>query len=411
VTANPQDPTGFDPTEVEVADIYKGGLLAGRLERAHSGTRFTYTEQWVNDHAAEPVAFTLPVTRTPVTRDGSSLPPFFAGLLPEGRRLSALQRSVKTSADDEFSMLLAVGSETIGDVQVVPTGHPAAPPAARVEVDDFADISFREVLAALDIDIDRSSVPGVQDKASLTMLSVPVARRGERHILKLNTAELPRVVENEYFFLTAARQSGLLAAEAEVVDDRDGQAGLVVRRFDRHSAPGTPGTLPVEDACQVLGLYPGDKYRVSTEDLINGLAARCSSPRQAALSLYTQVAFAYLTGNGDAHAKNFSIMRALNGLWVPTPAYDLPSTVPYKDNTMALPVGARKTEPIGPQQWTDLAVAVNLPARAARMALSELLNAVPTWVDGVTTLPFAADVLRTLRNTIERRTTHLRPPA
>ncbi|HHU66493.1 MAG TPA: hypothetical protein GXZ33_01375 [Corynebacterium sp.] len=30
-------------------------------------------------------------------------------MLPEGRRLTALRTAVKTSADDEFSLLLAVG--------------------------------------------------------------------------------------------------------------------------------------------------------------------------------------------------------------------------------------------------------------------------------------------------------------
>ena len=43
-------------------------------------------------------------------------------LLPEGRRLGALRRAVKTSADDELSLLLAVGADAIGDVQVVPSG-------------------------------------------------------------------------------------------------------------------------------------------------------------------------------------------------------------------------------------------------------------------------------------------------
>jgi len=35
-----------------------------------------------------------------------ALPSYFSGLLPEGRRLGALRRAVKTSADDELSLLL-----------------------------------------------------------------------------------------------------------------------------------------------------------------------------------------------------------------------------------------------------------------------------------------------------------------
>ena len=35
------------------------------------------------------------------------------------------------------------------------------------------------------------------------MINLPVARAGERYILKLNPAEFPRLVENEKFFLDA----------------------------------------------------------------------------------------------------------------------------------------------------------------------------------------------------------------
>ena len=39
-------------------------------------------------------------------RHGRSLPAFFAGLPPEGRRRTALRQGVETSADDELSLLL-----------------------------------------------------------------------------------------------------------------------------------------------------------------------------------------------------------------------------------------------------------------------------------------------------------------
>lgn len=55
----------------------------------------------------------------PVRTAAGAVPPYFAGLLPESRRLTALQRAIKTSADDEFSLLLAIGHDAIGDVQVV----------------------------------------------------------------------------------------------------------------------------------------------------------------------------------------------------------------------------------------------------------------------------------------------------
>ena len=53
------------------------------------------------------------------------------------------------------------------------------------------------------------------------------------------------------------------------------------------------------------------------------------------------MAFAYLSCNGDAHGKNFSVRRLPEGEWRVTPAYDVPSSFPYGDTTMALRVAVR----------------------------------------------------------------------
>src|SRR5262249_61698059 len=105
---------------VDEADVFKGGRHAATLTRTPNGIEFRYRADWI-DAGAPPVATTLPVTPEPVARPGGSLPAYFAGLLPEGRRLGALRRAVKTSADDELSLLLVVGADAIGDVQGVPS--------------------------------------------------------------------------------------------------------------------------------------------------------------------------------------------------------------------------------------------------------------------------------------------------
>src|SRR4051812_47003425 len=102
---------------VEEADVYKAGRHAGTLVRRPSGVEFRYLATWVEAGGA-PVASTLPLTSQGPGHGGGALPAYFAGLLPEGRRLGALRRAVKTSADDELTLLLAVGADAIGDVQV-----------------------------------------------------------------------------------------------------------------------------------------------------------------------------------------------------------------------------------------------------------------------------------------------------
>ncbi|NKE10790.1 HipA N-terminal domain-containing protein [Kocuria subflava] len=103
--------------QVSTAEVYKSRKLAGTLQRqSDSSTVFTYHTDYVQDHG-EPVASTLPVNTTPVVTAGGGLPPFFAGLLPEGHRLTVVRDAVKTSLDDELSLLLAVSADTPGQAQ------------------------------------------------------------------------------------------------------------------------------------------------------------------------------------------------------------------------------------------------------------------------------------------------------
>ncbi|MFI2559898.1 HipA N-terminal domain-containing protein [Nocardia farcinica] len=108
--------------DVESADVYKCGRLAGTLRRDGDDVVFTYLEEYRADPETPPIAFTLPKHSEAVRTTGGSVPPFFAGLLPEGARLVAITALTRTSEDDHLSLLLAVGADTVGDVQVLPTG-------------------------------------------------------------------------------------------------------------------------------------------------------------------------------------------------------------------------------------------------------------------------------------------------
>lgn len=133
----------------------------------------------------------------PVTRPHGALPAFFTGLLPEGRRLNALKEAVKTSADDEMSLLLGVGADVVGDVAVVPEGVTPSEVPARVQLPLLATTTFSDLLIELGIRVQRAGLPGVQDKVSAAMINLPVARAGSRYLLKLNPPEFPHLVENE----------------------------------------------------------------------------------------------------------------------------------------------------------------------------------------------------------------------
>lgn len=359
-------------TKIDIADIYKAGRLAGTLSRHPDGVEFAYRADYLED-GGPAVATTMPLTDRPTRTYAGAVPPFFAGLLPEGRRLSSLRRAVKTSADDELSLLLAVGRDAIGDVQVVPTGQEPTPAEPLVEVHrDWSEVRFADVLADAGL-VDAVALPGVQEKVSARMISVPVGRAGERYLLKLDPPEYAHVVENEAFFLRLAREAGIESAAASVVRDAEGRAGLLVRRFDRIAEPaGATVALACEDACQVLGRWPADKYNLTAEEVVAALADHCSARPVALRTLYEQICFAWLTGNGDVHAKNLSILVTLEGEWRVAPAYDLPSTVPYGDTSLALSVHGQ-TRGLSRHHLLAFAAAIHLPERAAIKVLDELI--------------------------------------
>jgi serine/threonine-protein kinase HipA len=161
--------------------------------------------------------------------------------------------------------------------------------------------------------------------------------------------------------------------------------------------------LAQEDACQVLARYPADKYRVTTEAAIRALADVCRARPVAALTLIRQFAFAYLTCNGDGHAKNFSVLRTEDGEWRVTPAYDVPTSYVYGDYTMALTLNGKSREDIGRQDFVALGLAVGVRQRAVESALDELGERVDPWIDDIAGLPFDEGVLLKLRRAIEYR--------
>jgi serine/threonine-protein kinase HipA len=131
--------------------------------------------------------------------------------------------------------------------------------------------------------------------------------------------------------------------------------------------------LPVEDGSQVLGLWPGDKYNTSLESVIGALSNLCAANVLAVRHAFEQVTFAVLTGNGDLHAKNLSIVRR-EGEWMLAPAYDIPSTLIYGDSSLALPMGGKRRD-ISRSQLLDFSLSLGLATTAAESVLNTLLDA------------------------------------
>lgn len=393
-----------DLRDVEAATVFKAGGEAAQLRRVNSRVEF----RLLDNYNGPPVATNLrqDVTDLPA----GAVPPFFAGLLPEGRRLSALRRAVATSADDELTLLLAVGGDTVGDVQVAPAGRQPTPPAPTFSPAEADEVRFADLLeASVGDDPERIALPGVQEKVSARTAHAPV-RTGALSdaILKFETGDFPLQVANERACLEAARVAGLAIAEHEVLHDADGVPGLFVRRFDREVVDDKVTARGQQDACQTLGLWPADKYRPDLVDVVDGLAAPCKAPVVAALRLWEQIAFSYLIGNGDQHAKNLSIVHDGTG-WMPSPIYDIMFTHPYGDtDSLALPLGGeRQVARIDRAHLLEAAAETSVPPAALARRVDRLLAATASVPTRLSELGFPGANPNKLHRVLEQRRSRL----
>lgn len=322
--------------------VYKKGVLAATLSRQGGNIKFQYDDAYLAS-GGQPVATTLPLTSEPLLLSGSAAPAYFAGLLPEGRRLNAISDRLKTSLSDDLGLLLEIGADLIGDVQVLaPDANPATERESLMLPSDLAEISFSEIRERFK-GAKPTGIPGVQDKLSSKMLNARARMANVDYMLKLNPTDVPFAVENEAYFLGLAKKCGIKVANHKLLIDGQGQPALLLERFDRLATKQGKQLLAAEDGCQVANLYPADKYNIDFLQMAKGLASLCPASMVAGYELFKQLVFNWLIGNGDAHAKNFSVLESDSGEWRVSPAYDLLCTRYYEDRTMALAINELTT--------------------------------------------------------------------
>jgi serine/threonine-protein kinase HipA len=326
----------------------------GWLCEAGRTTRFVASEQYLADtqRATLSLSMTLPgaerVTQETlnnhfdpaVYRERGELPPFFAGLMPEGalrRRLAATRKNERDM--DDFGILAAAGEDLPGAVRVVPANIDHLTAAARAYGvtggADNLEISVPEQAAE-----GAASLSGMQDKLALSL-----ANDGQRYGMPLKgtlsgiIAKLPLAgddtqVMNEYACMTLAALAGVNVAQCrpaamrtmschpELIDALGSDTRfLAVERFDR----GPGGAVHMEDACQLLTLMPGQKYAGAEKfiKLLQVLDRIGTRGIEDIRQFFIRQTVNTLIGNADAHLKNFSVLYH-NGIRPElSPAYDI----------------------------------------------------------------------------------------
>lgn len=183
----------------------------------------------------------------------------------------------------------------------------------------------------------RLSISGVQLKYSLKLENkeLVLTEKGGTYLLKpippsQQLVHIDQVPENEHLTMQIAKQVFKIAtAENVLIYFKDGTPAYLTKRFDL-AADGTKYLQ--EDFAQISGKTSrthGEnfKYEGSYEDIGKLIQQYVPASIPACERLFTLIVFNYVFSNGDAHLKNFSLIRNANGEYQLSPAYDLLSTI------------------------------------------------------------------------------------
>lgn len=315
-------------------EVWLSGRHLGELERLRTGaSRLRFDPEATAEFGvgSRLLSFSLPTTTKRV--QARELEVFLSNLLPEGPVRAQLERRYGVAPRDDFGLLAHIGQECAGAIQFTHPGTEPGPgrlvPLTAEEVADIVqDLPTLSVPDGAEV---TASLGGVQSKALLTETpagwSWPTDGAMSSHLVKPEptdpSAPVARIVELEHWALDLARRSGVRTAEASLERFGD-RLALVVRRYDR--ADGR--RLHQEDFAQALALAPGDKYEPAEPGpgrlrrVAQGVAPHTADPGAFWSDLLTAVAFNVLVGNGDAHAKNYSLLLDA-GTFALAPVYDV----------------------------------------------------------------------------------------
>lgn len=302
-----------------------------------------------------------------------ALPAFFANLLPEDKLREAMEKhhAGHVRAGNDFDLLAALGADLPGAVRVLPSDG-----ATAVAQD-----------ASPDTPKARFSLAGVQMKLSVMKntgkgggLTLPMGDEQGEYVAKFPSTAFPGVSENEFANLALAAAIGMDVPDRELVERSDFEGipkefdtlsdgkVLLVKRFDR----GAGGErIHIEDFAQVFGVYPSRKYDgAAYHDIAAALSAAVSPA--AALEFVRRLALMAITGNGDMHLKNWSLIYRGNGDKPElAPIYDVLSTVPYLPaDALALSLGGERSfRALAAPRWKAFANRARLPEPAVLKAV------------------------------------------
>jgi serine/threonine-protein kinase HipA len=371
--------------------VWLYGDQVATIHRDRGRLRLIYTEDALNRYALGTplLSLSLPVSERRYAQ--GVVRAFLDGLLPEGEARRSIARGVGVRVDDTHGLIAALGRDCAGAVVIAPADQPAPPTPTTVTAEALSTDEVGTLVANLRSaplgagGRVRISLAGVQEKLLLTRMPAgnwgrPTDGTPSTHILKPEIAAYPNTVENEAFCMRIARHLGFNVAGVETAEFANRKI-LVVERFDRVvSATGSVQRIHQEDFCQATGTPPDVKYEEDggpSLQRIAGILQSVAAPESLEQFL-AAVTLTVLIGNGDAHAKNFSLLHHSSGAVTLAPLYDLMCTLHYGDDRLAMYVDTvQRTDRVTAQRIVLEAVRWGMSRQRASTTVDALLDRAP----------------------------------
>jgi serine/threonine-protein kinase HipA len=362
----------------------------GTLTLLGSGSVFfAFDEEYLND-PDRPVlsqSFYRPSGELiPESKSSSGkLPPYFSNLLPEGHMREYLAQRGNINPSNEYRLIELLGQDLSGAVILNPLD-------GKAEDAPFAEDSLEEDrLHPL-----RFSLAGVQLKFSAIAdrdggLTIPATGMGGDWIVKLPARNYAHVPENEYAIMDLAARIGIPVPETRLVPLSEiqnlpemgilaGRRALAVKRFDR----GQKGKrIHTEDFAQVYNIRPEKKYDGVSYDNLAGMVWTLTG-EPGLRDFIRRLTFCIVTGNGDMHLKNWSLLYPEGKTPALSPAYDLLSTLPYlPQDGLALKLAETKDlRSVTLEHFKSLVKKAHVPEHMVLQTVRETVDATRTaWAE------------------------------
>jgi serine/threonine-protein kinase HipA len=284
---------------------------------------------------ADFVSLAMPVREEP-WRWPRDLHPFFRQNLPEGYLLTVIREEFGPMLDGtDLSLLAVVGGTGIGRVTITPEGVAPGTDMEPLQVERLltADNSV-EHFSTLVRRYARAAISGVVPKfiapedpqSDVEPMGKPTLHTS-RHIIKGSDDNTPYLGFNEFYTMRVLERLNVVPVARTRMSD-DGRV-LVVDRFDV-DAYGVP-THGLEDACELLGLPPHEKYSTTTERALSATREYIPKggvrPQMEYFGWHLLVN--YVVRNADCHAKNIALYYTSRADVGYTPVYDIVTTQAY----------------------------------------------------------------------------------